>query len=251
MKSTLTSKFVLPYLCFIFIIKFTFNSYVVSYDLYNFNINYILGWMFSLLYYFYVYYMYYILYKKKTNYKTVILISILIPIISYHADYIGSNISYYFKYEKIYTNNSDESGFRLSEFINPLVYHPFYKIYSFFVTIRIMIINNSYISLIIDLLSNSIIGLYIISKILLFKKLNLNTFLSVFYPFNYFLLIEKYKLDNKWKKYINIPFVNLYFIYKINIRLCEELKCNQKDSIGLLFLPFIYYPKLIYNKNPR
>lgn len=60
------------------------------------------------------------------------------------------------------------------------------------------------------------------------------------------LLIDKYQLSKTWKYLLVIPFVNIYFMYKINKEITKEYNLSNGNALGMVLLPFIYYPKIVF-----
>ena len=106
-------------------------------------------------------------------------------------------------------------------------------------------------SLFFALLQQPFFLLICFCKVLLFKKLNLSVILSVIFPINYMILIDKYGLNKTWKVLLVIPIINLYFMYKINVNVVKEYNLSKINAFGLVILPFIFYPKLLFNNKDK
>ena len=65
------------------------------------------------------------------------------------------------------------------------------------------------------------------------------------------ILIDKYGLNKTWKVLLVIPIINLYFMYKINLNVVKEYNLSKMNAFGLVILPFIFYPKLLFNNKDK
>ena len=191
----------------------------------------------------------------KTNFKLAIAVAVLLHILPYHIDFLETSI--YFNYfgsetkaqmEMMEMQSKNSSGLLslFPAYRSPLKYHPFYSIIQVQIEHLFSFLKyKQYVYLLLFLIQKPLFLLTCFSKIVLFKKLNLNALASIVYPFNYISLIDKFKLSNKWKLFLLIPFFNFYIMYKINIEIVKLLKLPNSNSLGMIFLPFIYYPKLV------
>ncbi|MGV0977603.1 hypothetical protein [Empedobacter falsenii] len=196
------------------------------------------------------------LYKLQTNYKVVILITFILMILPYHINFVSTNIYYSFfapeaklEIEKMFRYSSRGGLFdELNKFPSIFEYSPIERIFSNNLSHYYFLIKEKHIfSLFFTLLQQPFFLLICFCKVLLFKKLNISTILSVIFPINYMILIDKYGLNKTWKFLLMIPIFNLYFMYKINLNIVKEYRLSNINALGIVFLPFIFYPKLIFN----
>jgi hypothetical protein len=254
MLKILKTKPVLYYLLINFLLGLIINPYLVEChpELFTnkfFDIIYFI--VIKNLLILFMFYVYYHLYKINANYKTAIIISIFTPILYYHSQFLGSQIWNLFEPKNILEVNSNyEIGASLNQFFNPLEYHPFYNIFvKFYNSIISLFMTKQYIWLLVLLLTNSFTSLYFFSKVMLFKRLNINLLFSLIFPLNYIKLIDEFELNSDWKIYLFIPILNFFIMFKINRSLCEHLNINENNALGIMLLPIIYYPKITYTKN--
>lgn len=197
------------------------------------------------------------LYKSKLSYWRMILIAFLIPVVLYNFKHLFNFI--YFNYteygqlmlKKIlppsdYAMDSEANILGLSSYRSPFEYSfidslSIYKISYFYSS-------EQYYIIFLIIISSPIILLSFFSRYQIFKKLNLNPWLSLLIPFNYFLLIDKFQLPQCWKIYLFLPIINIIFMYRINSRVVKLYNLTNSIALGLLFLPFIFYPKMAFKK---
>ena len=200
------------------------------------------------------------LYKLKANYKVVILITFILMILPYHINFLSTNIYYSFfapeaklELESIFRYSSRSGLFdELNKFPSIFEYSPIKRIFSYNLSHYYFLIKEKQIfSLFFALLQQPFFLLICFCKVLLFKKLNLSVILSVIFPINYMILIDKYGLNKTWKVLLVIPIINLYFMYKINVNVVKEYNLSKINAFGLVILPFIFYPKLLFNNKDK
>lgn len=197
------------------------------------------------------------LYRINISYTKVIVIAFAIPVIFYSIHY-GFDY-YYYKYtdEGIKALNAmPPSGYiappngglgSVEPFRSPIDYSildaliqdNIREIIYFYQTEQRFLI-------LLQIISFPIILLIFFSRYQMFKKLNLKPLYSLFYPFRYFSLIKKFELPRIWKFYLFVPFLNIIFRYRINIKVTKSFNLPDSVAIGLMFLPFIFYPKIAF-----
>ena len=197
----------------------------------------------------------YELYKAKKNYKFVILIIFILTILPYHLEFLTTNIYFNFfapevklEIERIYSGMPRNGIMELvHEFPSPFDYSPVQRIIiNPLQRFYFLLENKNIFQMFIFLLRHEFFLLICFCKVILFKRPNLSMILSVIFPINYMLLIDKYQLSKTWKYLLVIPFVNIYFMYKINKEITKEYNLSNGNSLGMVLLPFIYYPKIVF-----
>jgi hypothetical protein len=203
------------------------------------------------------------LYKIGFTSTKMILIAFAVPIILYNLNFFIGDIYYHYtdtgrkEMERIlpppgFVQPSGSGiGSMLSAYKSPLDYSFFdslsqkkaYRMVSYY-------LGEMYFLILLEVLTFPIVLLTFFSRYQVFKNLSLKPIVSVIYPFNYFALIEKFELPKVWKFYLFLPILNVIFMYKINVQVTNLYNLPKSNVWGLLFLPFIYYPKLAFdNKN--
>ena len=108
------------------------------------------------------------------------------------------------------------------------------------------------------LLSIKIVLLFIIITIesnwKIYKKAGKKGWASIVPIYNVIVLLEIVKKPHWWIIMFIIPFVNIIFAIRIINLLAKRFEKDEDFTIGLIFLPFIFYPilglsKLEYNDN--
>ncbi|WP_374725214.1 DUF5684 domain-containing protein [Flavobacterium arsenatis] len=79
-----------------------------------------------------------------------------------------------------------------------------------------------------------------------FEENNRNPYLSFIPVVNNITILKICKLPVSWIFILFIPFVRLFWFYKINKRLCEIHNTNQSNAIWMTLIPPIFYAKLVY-----
>jgi len=198
----------------------------------------------------------YELYKTKVSYKLVILFIFILTIIPYHIAFFSTNLYYdlYAQEAKLEIVEMHKSSFEVilegaSEVPSMFQYNPFKNLLRELNFVYYSTIKDKYILNFINYLFRQPFFLLLcFSKIILFKRLKLSKILSIFFPINYILLIDKYELPKSWKYLLLLPLVNIYFKYKINKEITKEFNLSNVNALGMVLLPFIYYPKIVFNK---
>ena len=72
--------------------------------------------------------------------------------------------------------------------------------------------------------------------------------------YNIIILLQIVEKPIWWLLMMFIPFVNIYFVVVISIELAKKFNKETGFGIGLVFLPFVFYPMLAfgdatYNEN--
>lgn len=198
------------------------------------------------------------LYKINISYTKVILIAVAIPVIFYSIDY-GFDY-YYYKYtdEGIkalkamppsgYIAPPTKNGLgSVDAFRSPLDYSildaltqdNIREIIYFYKTEQRFLI-------LLQIISFPIILLIFFSRYKMFKRLNIKPIYSFLYMFRYFSLIKKFELPKIWKLYLFLPFLNIIYRYRINVKVTKSFNLPDSTALGLMFLPFIFYPKIAF-----
>lgn len=81
---------------------------------------------------------------------------------------------------------------------------------------------------------------------MIFKENDRNPYLSLIPIVNNIIILKICKLPISWIFILFIPFVRLFWFYKINKRLCEIQNINQSNSILMTLIPSIFYGKLVF-----
>ena len=227
--------------------------------LYFTNSIYIHVLIYNLLFCWIIIYYFKKLQKNDVKYLTAIVIALLIPFIIYNMNFAITHIYYFFNPEEkkeiemmlqMSRMNNNQGGLLslLTKFNSPLQYSFFDSLTNKKITDTIHFYQNGqYILSLSQFISIPIILLAYYSKYELFKKLSIKKpLLSALFPFNYFTLIDKFGLSRIWKIYLLIPIFNFFIMYRINLKITNQFKIENSDSLGMIFLPFIYYPKMIF-----
>lgn len=111
-------------------------------------------------------------------------------------------------------------------------------------------------------LSNTLVYVIIFSTILLtiilftifsiakvYKKSN-RSFISAWLPiYNTLVLLEMVNMPKITFIILLIPVINIFMYYRIYILLAASFRKDKKFALGLLFLPFIFFPILAFGKD--
>jgi len=66
--------------------------------------------------------------------------------------------------------------------------------------------------------------------------------------YNLYLLIKIAGLSGIWVLYCLIPVVNIYFIVMVYIKMSRNFNMGAGYALGLLLLPFVFFPILGFGK---
>lgn len=204
------------------------------------------------------------LYKSNISYPKVIVIAFLIPLVLYNFGFL---------YNYFFYNFTETGKEQLARILPPAGYQPnsgpglggtlepfsFRSPldYSFFDSLtqskiyRIITHYHAeqYTLIFVQIISYPLVLLAFFSRYQIFKKLDLKPLMAIISPFNYFLLIDKFELPKSWKIYLFLPIVNVVIVYRINSQVAKLFHLPSSNAWGLLFLPFIYYPKIAFGKD--
>lgn len=194
------------------------------------------------------------IYKSKGTFGFALLVVFVFPILIQLIQVCLGNIFIHFCPQQ--TNNTVETGllgllkvfednscpfstrFQLFSYIES----PVYDIKQFFLTARIPFLFNF-------LFSPYIFYFILFFKFCLFKlflRNNMNPYLSLIPIVNKILLLKICKLPVHWIWILLIPFVRLFWMYKINRRLCDMQNKNKSNAIWATLIPHIFYGKFVF-----
>ena len=94
-----------------------------------------------------------------------------------------------------------------------------------------------------------IVLITIISIMRVYKKANRSPITAWIPIYNIVVLLEICNLPLAYLFFFIIPGVNIYFLYKMYVTLAKVFNKEKKFGIGLLILPFIFFPVLAFSKN--
>ena len=176
--------------------------------------------------------------KKNENFisfKDAILIGLIILGISYIISTVYSFISHEFilkdKMQLFYSNMSKEYGTEINE-----------NLFSF---------GTMVLSSLVWLLFQILILFLIItveSQWKIYKKAGKDGWASIVPIYNIVVLLEIVKKPTWWLIMLLIPFVNIIFSIWMTNLLSKRFNKDEGFTIGLIFLPFIFYPLLGMSK---
>lgn len=176
--------------------------------------------------------------KKNGNFiffKDAILIGLIILGISYVISTVYSLISYELimkeKMQLFYSNLSEKFGTEINE--------------NLFSTGKILLA--SIIGLLIQILLLFLI-ITAESQWKIYKKAGKEGWASIVPIYNIIVLLEIVKKPTWWLIMLLIPFVNIIFAIWMTNLLSKRFKKDEGFTIGLIFLPFIFYPLLGMSK---
>jgi hypothetical protein len=169
------------------------------------------------------------------SFKDAILIGLLILGISYIISTLYSFFSYEFimkeKMHLFYSNLSAKNGTEINE--------------NLFSTGKIILLS------IVGLLTQ-ILFLFVLitfeSQWKIFKKAGKEGWASIVPIYNIIVLLEIVKKPVWWLVFLLIPFVNIVFAIWMTNLLSKRFGKDEGFTIGLIFLPFIFYPLLGMSK---
>ena len=196
--------------------------------------------------------------KLKIGYTSVIGIALLLPIVLYSINFAITHLYYFFhseekkQIEHMLQMAKNSTG--LLALVNDIKSPLEYSILDSLTNNKAIVIwnfyhNGDYLFAMSQFVSMPIVLLMYYSKYVLFRNLSIKIpILSSVYPFNYFALIDKFGLSRKWKFYLLIPFFNFFIMYRINVKITTQYNLKNSNSLGMIVLPFLYYPKLVFNK---
>ena len=199
---------------FILFLALNFLPFFLEFTNLTFYHNYIYNFLFAII----VLNFFYKFQKIGVKYSTIIFIALLLPFLIYNLNFLYSQIYYLINSEEkeqiiSITRSNHKSGILAEsiEFKSPLQYSfidsltngKLPKIVNFYQ-------NKHYTLFLLEFLTLPIVLLTYLSKYLLFRNLSIQPLSSIVFPFNYFVLINKFNLSKIWKIYLLIPIVNLF-----------------------------------------
>ena len=99
------------------------------------------------------------------------------------------------------------------------------------------------------IMASIVVFFYMFVLARLFKKADKKSW-HAFIPFyNLFTLLEIVHLPSFYFIFLLIPIFNLIPIFLISRNLSKVFKKNSKFTVGIFFLPFIFYPILAFSKD--
>ncbi len=176
--------------------------------------------------------------KKNGNFisfKDTILIGLIILGISYVISTVYSFISYELilkeKMHLFYSNMSEKYGTEINE--------------NLFSIDKIVL--SSLVGLLIQILVLFLI-ITVESQWKIYKKAGKEGWASIVPIYNIIVLLEIIKKPTWWLIMLLIPFVNIIFAIWMTNLLSKRFNKDEGFTIGLIFLPFIFYPLLGMSK---
>lgn len=195
------------------------------------------------------------LYKQKIKFGFVLLTVLLFPISVQIIQIILGNIFIHFCPQIVSEGNNQGLTGLLNEMQNNDCPYPtqfdFLSYIDFPILCLEQIFCNKEFSYFIGLFfSPYILYFYLFFKFclfMLFKENSRNPFLSFIPIMNNIELLKICKLPIIWISILLIPFIRLFWIYKINKQLCEIQDINNSNAIWMTLLRPIFFGKLIFN----
>ncbi|NLC48676.1 MAG: hypothetical protein GX758_04890 [Tenericutes bacterium] len=81
----------------------------------------------------------------------------------------------------------------------------------------------------------------------LFKRANKNP-ITAYYPvLNLFTLLEIAEMSTFFGMLFFLPVINIFVISLMSFKVGKQFKCSTSYKLGLVFLPFIFYPSLSFS----
>lgn len=176
--------------------------------------------------------------KKNENYisfKDAILIGLIILGISYIISTVYTIINYEFilkdKVQLFYSNMSEEFGTEINK-----------NLFSIGMMVLPLLLNLLFQILILFLI------ITVESQWKIFKKAGKAGWASIVPIYNIVVLLEIVKKPTWWLIMLLIPYVNIIFYIWVANLLSKRFNKDEGFTIGLIFLPFIFYPLLGMSK---
>ena len=194
------------------------------------------------------------LYKNKAKFGFTLLAVVAFPIIIQSIQVGLGNIFIHFCPEQ--TNVSNEQG--LTGLINMFVNNncPFPTTFDFYSYIEYPVFcikqffsTSEFAYFWGFLFSPYVVYFFLFFKFSLFKLFKENNkipYLSLIPIVNNVTLLKICKFPASWIFILLIPFVRLFWLYKINKRLCEIQNINSSNAIWMTLFPLILYGKLVF-----
>lgn len=101
------------------------------------------------------------------------------------------------------------------------------------------------------LFSPYVVYLFLFFKFCLFKLFGQNSknpYLALIPVVNKVVLLDICKLPATWIWILLVPFVRLFWLYKINRRLCRVYGVNESNAIGATVLPSVFYGIFVFRQ---
>jgi hypothetical protein len=86
--------------------------------------------------------------------------------------------------------------------------------------------------------------LYIESSWLIYKKAGKQGWAAFVPIYNTIILLEIVNKPIIWFFYMMIPVVNIIYVIKLNVELAKKFGKDESFAVGLLLIPFVFYPIL-------
>jgi hypothetical protein len=194
------------------------------------------------------------LYKGKAKFAVAVFAFLAFPVLTQIIQVCLGNIFIHFCPQQISDNGKKSLLSLFSKFEGkkchfPVKFYFFPYIEYLFFCIKRFFATRDFGFLWGFLFSPYIIYLFLFFRFCLFKvfeKNNRNPYLSLVPVVNSIILLKTCRLPVYLILILLIPFVRLFYFYRINKQLCEIQNLNKSNAIWMTVFPQIFYGKLVF-----